>query len=354
MPFTNLGDYHLSFGARFLPAFFLFLLLLPMVAAAQKTDLIKFKNGDVLTVDIKEFDRGLLRASTIGLGTIHVEWEVIDRISTSKFYRVELNSGVMLLGTIRPADEGKTLTIRTGGVSQEIEFSEVVSMTRVKRENPVLDRIEGSIQLGMNYTSGSAIGQANVGLNAKFVEEKYEIGTNFGATVTTGSSKTDTRRFDWTASYARTMRNRWFWVINSGLNSNDELGIELRGLAGGGFGRVLMKDNSKKWTVAAGLAASRELRSGEIGQTQLEGMLISTYSFFYFSPTKSDLSLDLALFPGITETSRLRGNFDIKMRWEIFKDFTWNLTYYLSWDNQPPEGAASEDMGVTTSLGYTF
>jgi putative salt-induced outer membrane protein YdiY len=237
---------------------------------------------------------------------------------------------------------------------QEIEFSDVVSMIRVKREKSFWDRIDGSVQLGMNYASGSEIGQANVGLNASFLEQNYEVHTDFGATVTTGSSKIDTRRFDWTTSYARTMQNRWFWVVTSGLNSNDELGIELRALGGGGFGRVLMKDNSKKWTLVAGLAASRESRAGEFGQSQIEGMLMSKYSLFYFSPTKSDVGLDLALFPGITESGRLRGNFDVKMRWEIIQDFTWNLTYYLAWDNRPPEGAASEDMGITTSLGYTF
>jgi hypothetical protein len=244
-------------------------------------------------------------------------------------YRVELNSGTKLLGTIQPAEEGETLAIRAGGRYLEIEFSEVVSMTRVKRENPVWDRIDGSVQVGMNYASGSEIGQANVGLNATFVEEKYEIGTNFGATLTTGSSRTDTRRFDWTANYARAMQERWFWLIGGGLNRNDELGIELRALGSGGFGRVLMRDNSRKWTVAAGLAASRESRAGEFGQSQIEGMLASTYSLFYFRPTKSDLSVDLALFPGITESDRFRGNFDVKMRWEIIKDFTWNLTYYL-------------------------
>ena len=83
-------------------------------------------------------------------------------------------------------------------------------------------------------------------------------------------------------------------------------------------------------------------------------MISTNYALFHFSPTKTDLSLDLALFPGITEPGRFRGNFDAQMCWEIIKDFTWNLTYYFAWDNQPPEIAASEDMGVSTSLGYTF
>jgi len=354
MPFSIIHNYRAQGNAALLPSLLALLFLLPMAAAAQKTDLIRFKNGDRLTVDIKEFERGLLRASTVGLGTLHIEWEVIDSISTNKTYRIELTSGIKLLGTIRPAEEGETLMLWTGGGRQEIHFADVVSMVRVKRENPFWDRIDGSVQVGVNYASGSEIGQANVGFNASFAEEKYVVDTKFSSTVTTGSSRTDTRRFDWTANYARAMENRWFWIVSSGLNSNDELGIELRALGGGGFGRVLVKDNTKKLTLAAGLAASRESRSGEFGQSQIEGMINTNYAIFHFSPTKTDLSLDLSLFPGITEPDRFRGNFDVQMRWEIIKDFTWNLTYYLTWDNQPPEGAASEDMGVTTSLGYTF
>jgi len=323
-------------------------------AFAQKTDRVTFKNGDTLTVDIKEFDRGLLRASTNGIGTVYIEWDVIDSLTTDKTYRVELSSGVNFLGTIRRAEEGSNIIIQTDDGIRSIDFSDVVSMVRVKREQPFFDRIDGSVQLGMNYASGSEIGQANAGFNASLNEEKYFMSTNFSSTITTGSSTTDTRRYDWTLNYARVLPKRWFWLLNSGLSSNDELGIDLRVLGGGGFGRFLMKSNSTRLMTAAGLAVSRESRTGEEGLSQIEGQLLANYSLFFFTPKETDLSLGLALFPGITEPGRLRGNFDTKLSWEIFKDFTWNLTYYFTWDNQPAEGAASEDMGITTSLGFKF
>ena len=65
------------------------------------------------------------------------------------------------------------------------------------------------------------------------------------------------------------------------------------------------------------------------------------------------MTVSLVLYPGITEPSRLRGNFDTTLRYDIISDLTWNLTYY-TWDNQPTAGAASEDQGITTSLGYRF
>lgn len=159
---------------------------------------------------------------------------------------------------------------------------------------------------------------------------------------------------NWGTGYFRKLENRWFWVINSDLDRNDELGIDLRLLGGGGFGRFLIKDNRSRWLASAGLAASRELRNADSNETQLEGQLTTDYSYFFFSPTKTDLNLKLVLFPGITESDRLRGNFDAKLRWEIVNDLVWDLTYYFTWDNKPPTGASSEDTGVTTSIGYTF
>lgn len=323
-------------------------------AFAQKTDIITFKNGDRLTVDIKELTRGKLRVKTTGLETIYIEWRVIESVETSKTYQVELTSGVLLLGTIGPAEAGESISVQTAMGTYDIDLVDVVAIQRIKREQPIWSRIDGSVQFGLNYASGSEIGQTNFGLNASFQESKFILSTDLSGTVTTGSATNDTERYHWGVNYYRIRENRWFWAVNSDLDSNDELGIYLRSLAGAGVGRFLIKSNSSRWSASAGLAASRELRIEDEDQTQFEGQLITNYSLFFFAPKKTDLNLGLVVYPGITESDRLRGNFDSKIRWEIIKDLTWNLTYYYTWDDQPPEGAASEDTGITTSLGYTF
>jgi len=328
--------------------------LLPAVAFGQKTDIITFKNGDKLTVDIKEFQRGQLRASTVGMGTIYIQWDVIESIETEKTYEIELSSGRQYVGSVSPADDTERLNVSTATGPAEVELADVTTISRIKREQSIWSRIDGSVQFGLNYTSGSEVGQTNFGLNAWFQEARYIVGTEFSATLTTGSAGQDTRRMNWGLGYYRKLENRWFWVINSDLDRNDELGIDLRFLGGGGFGRFLIKNNRSRWAVSAGLAASRELRKIDSNETLLEGQLATDYSYFFFSPTRTDLNLRLVLYPGITEPDRLRGNFETQLRWEIIKDLSWDMTYYYTWDNQPPLGASSNDTGVTTSLGYTF
>lgn len=344
-----------SDARAFLPLMLFAILMLPPIpASAQKTDIITFKNGDQLTVDIKEFSRGRLRASTTGIGTIYIEWRVIESVETSKTYDVELDSGVHLLGTMRRSEADDGILVQTTYGPRTIDFADVTTITRIKREQSVWSRIDGSVRLGLNYTAGSDIGQTNFGLNAAFNEAKYIVGTEVSATFTTGSATNDTQRFNWGVNYWRILRNRWFWIVNSDLDRNEELGIDLRALVGGGAGRFLIKNNSSRWSVGAGLAASRELRAVDADKSNLEGQLATDYSLYFFVPRKTELNLTLVMYPGITQSDRLRGNFDARIRWEIIADLTWDLSYFFTWDNQPPTGASSEDSGVTTSIGYTF
>jgi hypothetical protein len=60
------------------------------------------------------------------------------------------------------------------------------------------------------------------------------------------------------------------------------------------------------------------------------------------------------MFPGITESGRLRVNTDITLRNELFRDVFWDLSFYSNYDNQPAEGAEKEDYGIVTSLGASF
>jgi hypothetical protein len=336
--------------------FFVALLFLAWSAPsiAQKTDVIVFKNGDRLTVDIQQLDRGRLRASTIGFGTIQIQLRVIASVETSKTYQVGLRSGERMLGTLKGVGDGEGIVVQTDEGAEIVQLSDVVLINRVKREESIWNRLDGSVQLGLNYTSGSEIGQSNFGLNLDFREAEYAVGTDVSATFTTGSATNDTQRFNWGTYYLGLLRNRWFWLVNSDLERNDELGIDLRALAGGGMGRFLIRDNRSQWAASLGLAGSRELRAADADETQLEAQFITDYSFYVFVPRRTDFNVTLAVYPGITNADRLRGSFDTKFRWEIIGGFTWDLTYFFTWDNDPPPGASKRDTGVTTSLGYTF
>lgn len=51
----------------------------------------------------------------------------------------------------------------------------------------------------------------------------------------------------------------------------------------------------------------------------------------------------------------MRGEIDIKFKWEIVEDLFWQLSLYNSYDSDPiTADAENNDYGINTSLGWEF
>ncbi len=109
-----------------------------------------------------------------------------------------------------------------------------------------------------------------------------------------------------------------------------------------------------RFEVNAGLAASTENRTDDTDPNSVEGLFSSSFDLFKLNSPMTRLSANVSVFPGITESDRVRVNTDITLRNEIIRDFFWELSFYSSYDNQPAEGFEKEDFGIITSLGATF
>jgi hypothetical protein len=72
---------------------------LPAAALADKTDVIYMRNGDRVTCEIKRLERGQLKVSTDGMGTVYIEWEDIAQLVSKELYIVELQDGKRVQGT---------------------------------------------------------------------------------------------------------------------------------------------------------------------------------------------------------------------------------------------------------------
>ena len=68
--------------------------------AAAKTDIVELANGDRMTCEIKKLDRGKLTVKTDGLGTVSIEWDDIQHITSAQRFNVELASGERTVGSL--------------------------------------------------------------------------------------------------------------------------------------------------------------------------------------------------------------------------------------------------------------
>lgn len=318
------------------------------------TDKVYLKNGDRITGNIKELDRGKLRVKTQTMDTIYLNWIEVESIDSSSFLRVTHADGSIQTGRVQASEIDKNVRLLSGGQAIEIPTLEIVSMKPIRVNESFWHRIEGDASIGIDYKKASEILLVNVASNLRLREEKYELGFAFNWNETQRTEENNSSRADLNAEYTRFLGERWFWKASGGFQRNQELGIDLRSIISGSAGKYFIQTSTMRFEVNAGIAASAEDRTDNTTQQSVEGVINSSFDLFQLNIPITRLSANISIYPGITESDRIRVNSDITLRNELMRDFFWDLSFYSSYDNQPVPGAVESDFGVVTSLGATF
>jgi len=329
--------------------------------ASKKTDKIFLRNGDRITGEIKELSQGLIRLKTDAIDTIYIKWEDIRHIDSDKWLQIELTDGTRFFGkTPETQDNPDAFSMQTTRGQVELEFKDVVRLEQINVDETFWQRLDNSLKVGFNYTKASDVANLNVNASSKYRTKEFQTSVSLDSTITRKSEGDDTKRADLTATYLRFKPNRWFWFASGSGQTNEELGIDLRAIASGGMGRYVMQTARTEWMVAAGLAANLEKTLSDDNfdsddEASWEGLIQTEWVFFKLYSPKSRWRLRAQLYPGITDSDRNRGNLDLGFSQEFFKDLFWDMSFYFSYDSNPPETAlAKEDYGVNTSIGYSF
>lgn len=325
-------------------------------SAGVKTDKVTLLNGDVVTCELKELDRGVLRCKTDSMGTVSIEWvEVVQILSTDHTQLVELDDGTRLLGNLVPPKEQGNIRVVLGEFVREVKLSRVVRIVPIKKKI-VGGRLKGGFSLGFTFTKSAEVAQLNGAADLTYRTQKYLLTFDGSTNFTRQRDDTTTERAVASLEYRRFLPNRWFWLTGGALERNDELGINLRVSVGGGGGRWLIQSNKMLFSVAGGLVVNREFDVGDDDPSNnLDALFEGDYQYFILNTPKRDVHVSLQMLPSLTEENRVRTNFDSRFRLELISDFFWEFRYYANQDTKPPSGALSEtDYGIVTSLGYTF
>jgi hypothetical protein len=69
--------------------------------------------------------------------------------------------------------------------------------------------------------------------------------------------------------------------------------------------------------------------------------------------TKFQFDTQAGMFPSLTDLGRVRISLDSYLKRELFRNFNVKVTVYENYDTHPPVSAPKNDLGTTTSLGWT-
>ena len=337
-------------GTRYLT---LVLLLFAGVAYAN-TDVVIFKNGDRLTGEVKSLERGRLRFKTEATDTISIEWDEVAYLSSNQNIQVETILGTRYLGHLVRSEEKFNIVVETNAGPINLNNIQVVQMTPIEEKG--VNRLDGDITTGYNFTKANEVEQLNLGLDLDLRTEIRLFSLSFDSVLTDSADNDATQRQSLDLDYKRLLKDRWLRGATVSLNRNDELGIDLRTSVGGGGGRILRQTDHSSLILEGGLQATKEDLTGiTTDENTLEAYGTVTWDWFRYDTPELDLSTVFQIIPNLSDTGRVRGELDITLKWEMIEDLFWQLEFYDSYDNRPATaGAEKNDYGVITSLGYDF
>jgi len=330
--------------------------------ARDKTDIVWLANGDRVTGEVVRLQHGKLEFHTDSIGDLRIEWNDIARIESDYQFQFERTDGTRITGTIEKSSDQQTITVV--GEFESINFARgnVVRISQI--EDTFWEGVQGSLTMGYSFTKASDVAQGSLGFRATHRNEIRSWTMDGSTIITSDQADENTQRSTLSMGTTRFRKNRWFNSYLLGFESNDELRLNLRTSIGAGIGRFLVQTNTSELSLMGGLLGTSENLNPEDGdpttsskssQESVEGMLGVDYSRYIFDDPTVDLSVSLFAFPSITDSGRTRAQFDVNLRWELINDLFWDLTYYNTYDSDPPSGSVStSDYGIVTSIGYSF
>jgi hypothetical protein len=333
----------------------LLILWLPSSAYAVKyRDTLTTVMGDRLVGEFKELTLGKVTFDTEATGKIAVKWDNVLDVRSPRFFRVELANGRLVFGSLAADTTRRVLLVLGDSTVTETPFDAVFTISEIKFG--FWGRFYVSLSLGVSYTKASEVGQVSISGNSKLPRDLDLTTLSFSLISTSSQGAEPAQRHDVTLQNLWYLGYGWFTMSSLKYQRNTELGLAARYSFGIGGGQYLLQVVNQYFYAVGGLNGTWEQGGTSVLKPwNLEAMAGLEYSLLQYHDPEINLLTDLNAYPNLTTWGRVRVDFEVKLRWEVFKKFFWELQVYNNFDNQPPSGESQKnDYGIVLSLGWSY
>lgn len=334
-----------------------FLLLVVATAAqAQRSDLVFLENGDRITGEIESIEAGILEISTDTTSNrVRIEWRFVVGLVSDTNQSLELADGRRLFGPLLPTSEPRTVLVGTADGPVLVHTDEILAAWPV--EPGFWDNVDLDLILGLSYASSTRIGTYTLGIDTSYISPDVHFDARLRSELTVQRDSDDrntTRNFA-VMEYGRSQAGLRYRSLLAEIEQNDALGIDLRLLLGGVFGRFLVKEHTRHWRLGAGLAYTYEVPEDGSNESNLEGVIATRYRVFQFESPEREIDTRLFIFPSLTDPGRVRADFRTTLAIEVTGDLDWALEGFFRFDSDPlSEDGDRTDYGIVMLLKYSF
>jgi Protein of unknown function, DUF481 len=338
----------------------LFLFALPLFAR-DKTDVIVMKNGDRITCEIRQLSTGVLSIKlSYAEGTIGVQWSEVARIESSQLFQVQTEAGAVYTGKLSTtsASGDRAIGIEVASTPEKaIDIPQVELVKLNTAGDSFWHRFNGAINTGVLYSKGNQSTQYNIGSQLEYRRERWSAEASVNSSLASSARDNASTRNQIDFNTKRLLPwNNWFYSGTGTFLQSSVQGIDLQTTLGGEIGRYLRNSNKASLYVLGGVAWQnaqyKTYTPNQGAQNTAAALVAAELQVFRFKKTNLDISA--VILPEISEPGRVRTNTNASYYIKLFSDLSWNLSFYGSWDNQPPPTLSGSDYGTSSGISWTF
>lgn len=325
---------------------------------ARNDDVVILKNGDRMTGEIKGLQRGELRFKASYMAeSVRLDWTKVERLESNGKYLIFLIDGKLFTDSVRmmpsKPDEPDNFVIGQDANGPRVRQLDVLRLTPF--ETGFWSRLEGTVDLGFNFTSGNGQYQTQFAATATYRKEDHLVKASIESAFSGQDEGSSTARRQFTLDYRKKLSRNWYGGGLFDLLGSDQQSLNLRTSLGAFIGRNIKQTERTRFSIFGGLAGTYEDYSVVVDQARktnadaLAGMDFQTFRF-----KTTDVRSTIVFYPSLTIPGRLRLQATSSVRFELVKDLYLGFNLYENFDAKPPVRADKNDLGISTSLGWKF
>jgi hypothetical protein len=339
--------------------FLLFALSLPCFAGAPrtKTDIVYMRNGDKITCEVKSLSKGQL---TVGVDytkdNVVIDWTKVAHVESTQQFIVTDPQGKISYGSLTGDENEKTVTVKvTESAPVTIAQNSVVEIDELGTS--FFRRMRGNISVGTTIAQANSQSTLAAQSSVTYQSEKYVDTFSWNSQFITQKNASNTAETTVNSSVFRQLkRSNWYGGGLANFLSSSAQQISLQSIYGGALARRLIYTNKTNFTAIGGLGYTVQQNSSASAQPGTTHALDSAFALQYatFRFDKVNFNTTVWAYPGLTEPGRIRMTFNQDVYYKFLGNLYISFNFYDNYDNRPVLGAPSNNLGTSTTIGWSF
>ena len=357
---------------------FAFTLLALAAVPALHADTVVLKNGDRLTGTAVKLDGGKLTFKTAYADAIVITWDQVTSLATDQPLVLPTAKGNLNVTAVERSDAGLVVTTATGPVTlPPAEVSVLRSPAdQVAYEASLNPGWAHAWTVAANVSLALAHGNADTatfgaGLTAVRATRTDKTSLYFNTLYSENSNAVPSTSANATGggvSYDHNLNPRTFVFVSGDFLADALQNLDLRSIAGGGFGWHASKTPKQTFDVLGGLVWTHEnyasfytanatpppLQIFTPAETNSFAALDFGEQYMRKFGTTSVLTEQATIYPDLNSLSQYQFTVNASFSTKLAKVFSWVTTVSDNYTSFPPPGTLDNDVILTTGLGVTL